>query len=119
MVSIKSLAVILFAAAVTAIPVAGGEGHGSNVEDNSKSCTGQDQEVFCCNKFTKSKGHGSHVAMFDSIAFDCNSATSSVHSIDGVSGQSQCSEKAVCCTSDGAQNGFLNLDSGCFAIAAN
>ncbi|KAG0639485.1 hypothetical protein HOY80DRAFT_1000953 [Tuber brumale] len=120
MVSIKSLAVILFAAAVTAIPVAGGEGHGDIVKDNSKSCTGQDQEMFCCNDHTKSTGHASHVALVDKIPLKCNNVNGNFQSVQGVSGQSQCSGKAVCCTGkEASQNGFLNFATGCFALAAN
>ena len=60
MVSIKSLAVLLFAAAVTAAPFAGDKkdgGHNVNIDDSSIKCA-NGQEIHCCNNDVSSKDAG-------------------------------------------------------------
>ena len=63
MVSIKSLAVLLFAAAVTAAPLAGDKkdvGHNVNnvdFDDSSIKCA-NGQEIHCCNDDVSSKDAG-------------------------------------------------------------
>ncbi|PWW73433.1 hypothetical protein C7212DRAFT_366222 [Tuber magnatum] len=66
-VSIEPLAVALFAAVVTAIPVAGGEGRGSDVkvEDKGQLCPKQNQQMFCCNDATDSKVAGPCASVLD------------------------------------------------------
>ncbi|CUS12868.1 unnamed protein product [Tuber aestivum] len=123
MVSIKSLAILLFAAAVTAIPVAGGEhhdghdGHNVKVHDNSKVCPEQNQEIYCCNDAQKSGDIGSKTSILDGLKVKCNNVPVNVLAVDVLSGASQCSGKAACCSSNNKQNGVANVDLGCIALA--
>jgi len=60
MVSIKSLAVLLFAAAVTAAPLAGekkDDGHGDNVHVSKNTCEAE-QKIHCCEDDGKSQNTG-------------------------------------------------------------
>ncbi|KAG0124212.1 hypothetical protein HOY82DRAFT_634808 [Tuber indicum] len=117
MVAIKSLAVLLFTAAVTAIPLAGGN---DNAGDHSVQCGDQGQTLYCCNDISDSKTKGKYVGLLDDVTVKCNDVTSNVQSVDGVSRQSQCDAKAACCSSSNIeQNGFINIVFGCQAIAAN
>jgi len=84
MVSIKSLAVLLFAAAVTAIPLAGdkhGDKHGGNNfshETAHEACGAQKQEFYCCNKASASKTTDAYTAVLKDVNFQCNTVTGNV-----------------------------------------
>ncbi|KAG0639486.1 hypothetical protein HOY80DRAFT_1136730 [Tuber brumale] len=118
MVAIKSLAVLLFTTAVTAVPLAGG--NNGNAGDSKVQCGGQGQNLYCCNDFSDSKATGEHVGFLDDAIVKCDHVTSNVQSAQGVSHQSQCNAKAACCSSRKIeQNGFVNIYLGCQAIAAN
>ncbi|PWW73423.1 hypothetical protein C7212DRAFT_285611 [Tuber magnatum] len=121
MVSIKSLAVILLAAAVTAAPVVGDEHHGKdvNIKDHSKRCPKQSQQMFCCNDADSSKAAGPYTGVLDKVNVKCNTVPVNVWAVDVVSSAGQCDGKAACCTSEADQNGILNLVTGCVAFAGN
>ncbi|RPA99680.1 hypothetical protein L873DRAFT_1806174 [Choiromyces venosus 120613-1] len=114
MVSIKSLAVVLFAVAVTAIPVAHDD---ANAQNNSQRCPKQEQKMFCCNDATSSKATGIFSGVLNNIAVKCNMVPVNVIAVDAVSGQSACNAKAACCTSEQDQEGLVNLATGCVAVA--
>ncbi|RPA99692.1 hypothetical protein L873DRAFT_1789387 [Choiromyces venosus 120613-1] len=116
MVSIKSLAVILFAVAVSAAPAAHDEKN-VNAQDNSKRCEKQEQKMFCCSDFTDTKATGIFTGVLDNIAVKCNTVPVNVWAVNAVSGQSACTAKAACCTSETDQHGLVNLASGCVAVA--
>ncbi|PWW73425.1 hypothetical protein C7212DRAFT_366215 [Tuber magnatum] len=125
MVSIKSLAVLLFVAAVTAAPVVGDEyqgghdGRGVNVHDSSNVCSKQEQKIYCCNDAEKDPHFGPYTGFLDKIAVKCNSVPVNVLAVDVASAVKQCSAKAACCSSYTNQNGLANIDLGCFAIVPN
>ena len=84
MVSIKSLAVLLFAAAVTAVPLAGdkhGDKHGGNNfnhKDASEVCGAQKQEFYCCNNASASKTTDASTDVLNSPDLKCNAVTVNV-----------------------------------------
>ncbi|KAG0124214.1 hypothetical protein HOY82DRAFT_618174 [Tuber indicum] len=122
MVSIKSLAVLLFAAAVTAAPLVGNEhhdGHNVKVNDSSKTCPGQNQKLYCCDDADKIGNVGTYTSVLDNIKVKCNSGISNVQSVDGVSNLGQCSAKAACCSSSSKQNGLGNSNIDCVAFTGN
>ncbi|RPA99691.1 hypothetical protein L873DRAFT_1789383 [Choiromyces venosus 120613-1] len=116
MVSIKSLAVILFAVTVSAAPTTHEE---KNVDfkDNSQRCPDQKQQMFCCNDATSSKATGIFTGVLDHIAVKCNTVPVNVVAVDAVSGASACNAKAACCTSETDQHGLVNIATGCVAVA--
>ncbi|RPA99690.1 hypothetical protein L873DRAFT_1789382 [Choiromyces venosus 120613-1] len=116
MVSIKSLAVILFAVAVSTAPAPHDEKN-VNVQDSSKRCEKQEQQMFCCNDATSSKATGIFTGVLDNIAVKCNKVPVNVWAVDAVSGQSACTAKAACCTSETDQHGLVNFATGCVAVA--
>ncbi|PWW73434.1 hypothetical protein C7212DRAFT_301024 [Tuber magnatum] len=120
MVSVKSLAVILFAAAVTAIPVAGGDNRGRDVKvhDKSQRCPDQSQQIFCCNDATDSKVTGAYTGVLDGVAVRCNTVPVNAVAVDVVSQAQQCSAKSACCNSETSQNGLVNIAFGCVAFAS-
>ncbi|RPA99686.1 hypothetical protein L873DRAFT_1789378 [Choiromyces venosus 120613-1] len=116
MVSIKSLAVILFAVAVSAAPTAH-DGQSTNVQDNSQHCPEQTQELYCCNDARSSKATGIFTGVLDDLSVKCNHVPVDVWAVNAVSGQSSCDAKLACCTSKTKQRGVVNIDLGCVAFA--
>ena len=71
MVSIKSLAVLLFAAAITAAPLAGEKKNdGDNVHVSKNTCQAE-QNIHCCNDDGKSQNTGI-VSLLNNAQIKCN-----------------------------------------------
>ncbi|PWW73422.1 hypothetical protein C7212DRAFT_347571 [Tuber magnatum] len=122
MVVIKSLVVLLLAAAAAAIPVAGGDGHGKdiNIKDSSVKCGDQKQELYCCNDDTYSKAVGKYVGVFEGINVKCNTVPVNAWWVVNVaSSNKQCSAGTACCNSQADQNGPFSLVTGCVAPIIN
>ncbi|PUU80443.1 hypothetical protein B9Z19DRAFT_1079364 [Tuber borchii] len=113
MVSIKSLAVLLFAAAVTAAPLAGekkGGGHGdSNDITVSKNTCEADQEFHCCNDDGSSANAGL-VSLLNNPQLKCNSLGVNVLAVPTLTDNSMCKGTIVCCPGDNSQTGLVNAN---------
>jgi len=85
MVSIKSLAVLLFAAAVTAAPFAGEKPHGNqhggnnlNFKDAHEVCGEQKQEFYCCDNASASKTTDDYTGVLNGLKVQCNNVAGNV-----------------------------------------
>ncbi|PWW73424.1 hypothetical protein C7212DRAFT_366214 [Tuber magnatum] len=76
MVSIKPLVVLLFTAAVAAIPVVGDEHHdvgrNGNINGSNMKCENPEQTLFCCNDSKSSEVTGTFSGILDNSFVKCD-----------------------------------------------
>ncbi|PUU80444.1 hypothetical protein B9Z19DRAFT_1079368 [Tuber borchii] len=120
MVSIKSLAVFLFAAAVTAAPLAGEKkGDSTDITFTKNSCEAE-QKIHCCNDDGKSQNAGL-AAILNNAQIKCNNLGVNVLAVPTLTDNSMCKGTIVCCPGDNSQTGLVNAnaDLRCTAPSLN
>ncbi|RPA99687.1 hypothetical protein L873DRAFT_1843365 [Choiromyces venosus 120613-1] len=121
MVAIKCLAILLFAAAVTAIPVAGDEhhdaGHDINLKDSSLKCKIPEQTLFCCNNARDTEATGIFAGVLDTDFIKCDALPINTWTVDAIIGQNKCKGKTACCHSESHQDGQFNIVTDCVSVA--
>ncbi|PUU80445.1 hypothetical protein B9Z19DRAFT_730525 [Tuber borchii] len=108
MVSIKSLAVLLFAAAVTAAPLAGEKDSHDSVAVSKNTCQ-VDQKIHCCNDGGSSKST-SVVDLLNNPQIECNNLGVNVLAVPTLTDSSRCKGTIICCPGDNQQTGLVNAN---------
>ncbi|PUU80446.1 hypothetical protein B9Z19DRAFT_1107039 [Tuber borchii] len=119
MVSIKSLAVLLFAAAITAAPLAGEKDSHDSVAVSKNTCK-VGQKIHCCDDDGSSANAGL-VSLLNNPQIKCNNLGVNVLAVPTLTDNSRCKGTIICCPGDNSQTGLVNanVDLKCTAPGLN